>query len=201
MFRFGSGKKIPRNEKTEPMSPMKNDRPWELHPPWFKNKVNTSLADPFDGDIYTKGIKTAKNPKICKIKINPSIFGSTLLTTVFTKTATTKTAQKIKVACHAWKLYDGWFNIINAWISVAQRNAPDATRACQPATVSHPNMRRVRSSCYPVGSNAARTCNVAKKIPTRGRSEHCDPVVLTAGSRCPCRRSFISLKENAIEAA
>lgn len=150
--------------------------------------MNTSLAVPFDGDIYTKGIKTAKNPKICKIKINPSIFGSALLTTVFTRTATTKTAQKINVACHAWKSYDGWFNIINAWIRVAQRNAPDATRACQPATVSHPNMRRVRPPYYRVGSNAARTCNVAKKIPARGRSEHCDPVVLTAGSRCPCRR-------------
>lgn len=88
--------------------------------------------------------------------------------------------------------------MIRAWISVAQRYAPDATRACQPATVSHPDMR-VSPSCCPVGNNAARTCNVAKKIPARGRSEHCDPMVLTAGSRCPCRRSFSTLKKNATE--
>lgn len=128
---------VPRKAKTLPVSPIMNDRPVVCHPPSFRKTVNTLAASPW-GAMYTRGIKTAKKPRTWIIRIKHSSLGSRLEMIVLTITATKMTDHRRRVPCHRCGLYSGWVSAIRPWMSVPQRKAPDAVKACQPATVRKP---------------------------------------------------------------
>jgi hypothetical protein len=73
-----------------------NERPWVDQPPELTDvvKIEASLC----GARYTSGIRIAKKPKICSIKIKPSKCARVLLPTVLIMTAKPSTAQPSSIA-------------------------------------------------------------------------------------------------------
>ena len=97
-------KSVPTNAKVIPINPIINDNPCVLQSPWLRNDVNTSCAAPC-GAIYVNTIRMARNPRICRVKMSPSTFGSRLLITVLKNTLTRIVAQNNSVPCHCCGTY------------------------------------------------------------------------------------------------
>ena len=81
------------------MSPTSHAVPELLQPPVLIKSLKTN-EDELCGAIYTKGMRMAKNPTICSIMINTSIFGNSLAPIVFTSIQISNAAYKSSVPCH-----------------------------------------------------------------------------------------------------
>ena len=91
----------------------------------------------------SKGIRHAKNPKRCRISMKISNFGIIGLAKALRSTARSMTAQNIRVPCHRWGLYPGWFRTTKASIMVAVRKAHPARIPCHaPMTIQPREVNR-----------------------------------------------------------
>jgi len=108
---------VPINGKLELIKPTKKARPPEVYSDVSVVSIKfakTSAALPC-GARYTRGMSTAKNPRVCTIKMNlcsvsygladssisyPSIFGNNFAPMVFTIITTTRAAHIKRVPCH-----------------------------------------------------------------------------------------------------
>jgi hypothetical protein len=86
----------------------------------------------------TRGIRIAKKPKTCKIRIKPSNLGSAELTRIFMKTAKANMAQESKVPCQSLGSKLLSFKEVRPKIMFPVRSALEVTEPCQPPTVSIP---------------------------------------------------------------
>ena len=84
------------------VSPIIEDKPVVGQPPLFSKFNRTSDAFP-RGDNTHIGMKTAKNPAKCRIRMQPSTKGSRTARNVLKKMAKSMTAIVSRVACHASK--------------------------------------------------------------------------------------------------
>ena len=139
---------------TDPISPIMKDRPCVGQSPVFKNVLKTSSAlwcDPKSA----RGSKIAKNPNRWIINIEASNLGKYFPTMVFMNTLKTVEAQNSSTVCHGWGVYEDLVRVISPWTWAPARKYTDARGACQPQTVSHPDigqerLRREYSCCLPV---------------------------------------------------
>ena len=94
---------VPVKVKTDPISPIINDRPCVGQFPSLRKVVKTSEAS-WCGPKIANGRRIAKKPKMCMIRMNPWKLGRNFPTTVFIMIVNTVKAQKNRTVCHGWGL-------------------------------------------------------------------------------------------------
>lgn len=108
-----------------------------LQPPVLENEVNASLADTL-GAMTQSGIRTAKNPNMCKNKIVASSRGKRFAPKVLTITASTAIKIVMSVPCQRAGVYVGCMAEASSSMMLPAANDVSAIDACHPSAESHP---------------------------------------------------------------
>ena len=110
----------PSSEYIGPMMPTIHATPCVGHAYALVNSANTACAD-WRGDSVQSGIRIAKKPNTCMIRMTPSMSGSFFAKNVLNRIATLATAMIIRVPCHACGTYEALFSMIMPWTWRATR--------------------------------------------------------------------------------
>ena len=134
--------KVPTNAQADASSPMPHETPLLFHPPTFSKFAKTNDAV-LRGDRYTKGTKNTKKKQTWWINASVSIWGKNLMPRMFTRAATVRITQYMKVPCQFWETYEPMLKTSRPWISVAATYAALAAieRRAKPVIIPA-NLRR-----------------------------------------------------------